>query len=82
MDIKLLKARNAKNQNPVFSYSCDINTGKMDFIPSDDSASPAVVAPTISAPSVSAPKFNSAPIISSPLSLLDDSMDDGDTVEF
>ena len=82
LDIKLLKARNAKNQNPVFSYSWDINTGKMDFIPSDDSASPAVVAPTISAPSVSAPKFNSAPIISSPLSLLDDSMDDGDTVEF
>lgn len=36
LDIKLLKSRSANNQNPVFSYSWDINTGNMSYIPPDN----------------------------------------------
>ena len=36
LDIRLEKSRNAANQKPVFSYSWDVNTGNMQYIPGDD----------------------------------------------
>ena len=35
LDIRLEKSRNAKNERPVLSYSWDVNTGNMQYIPSD-----------------------------------------------
>lgn len=39
LDIRLEKSRNANNQKPEFSYSWDINTGNMQFLPSSDNFS-------------------------------------------
>jgi dnaB-like helicase-like len=36
LDIRLEKSRNAANQKPVFSYSWDVNTGNMQYIPGED----------------------------------------------
>lgn len=36
LDIRLEKSRNAANQKPVFSYSWDVNTGNVQYIPGDD----------------------------------------------
>lgn len=38
LDIGLLKSRMANNTTPVFSYAWDINTGKMNYIESDESS--------------------------------------------
>lgn len=35
LDIRLEKSRNAKNEKPVLSYSWDVNTGNVQYIPSD-----------------------------------------------
>jgi replicative DNA helicase len=35
LDIRLEKARNAKNEKPVLSYSWDVNTGNVQYIPGD-----------------------------------------------
>lgn len=37
LDIRLEKSRNAKNERPVYSYSWDVNTGNMQYIPSEES---------------------------------------------
>lgn len=37
LDIRLEKSRNANNQKPEFSYSWDINTGNMQYIPGSQS---------------------------------------------
>jgi hypothetical protein len=50
LDIALLKARMANNQNPVFSYNWDINTGHINRVSSSDSDVPSVTdtnSPTI-----------------------------------
>lgn len=39
LDIRLEKSRNAANQKPIFSYSWDVNTGNMQYIPGDDDIS-------------------------------------------
>lgn len=36
LDIRLEKSRNANNQKPVLSYSWDINTGNMQYLPNSD----------------------------------------------
>lgn len=36
LDIRLEKSRNANNQKPMFSYSWDINTGNMQYLPSGE----------------------------------------------
>lgn len=49
LDIRLEKARNANNQKPEFSYSWDINTGNMQFIPGSQSdAISTVITPPVS----------------------------------
>lgn len=35
LDIRLEKSRNAKNEKPVLSYSWDVNTGNVQYIPGD-----------------------------------------------
>ena len=47
MDIRLEKSRNAKNERPVLSYSWDVNTGNMQYIPAEG----AEISPTASLPS-------------------------------
>lgn len=74
LDIRLEKARNANNQKPEFSYSWDINTGNMQFIPGSQSDAIS----TVITPPVSPSGIVSAPQISNDI-VLDDS-DDG--VEF
>lgn len=39
LDIRLEKSRNAANQKPIFSYSWDVNTGNMQYIPGDEDIS-------------------------------------------
>lgn len=77
LDIRLEKSRMANNQKPEFSYSWDINTGTMQYIPGDqDDAISSVITPNV--PQVS----NNGPIqnyIQSDIEL-DDS--DDDDVEF
>lgn len=58
LDIKLLKSRMANNQNPVFSYAWDINTGNMNYIPGDGTESGTTIAP-VTIPSISAPVIHS-----------------------
>lgn len=48
LDIRLEKSRNANNQRPEFSYSWDINTGNMQFLPSVNSNAGTQVTPVIS----------------------------------
>lgn len=78
LDIRLEKARMANNQNPVFSYSWDINTGNMQFIPGGDSESSA----SNSAPAPAAPV--AGPILQATKGPADDISldDDDDDVEF
>lgn len=77
LDIKLEKTRMANNENPVLSYSWDVNTGNMQYLPggaSDNDPVNAVITPT------------SGPILTSTVQpdnsgiSLDDDEDDG--VEF
>ena len=50
LDIRLEKSRMANNQNPVLSYSWDVNTGNMQYLPggagSDDPVSNVVTPST------------------------------------
>ena len=39
LDIRLEKSRNAANQKPILSYSWDVNTGNMQYIPGDEDIS-------------------------------------------
>lgn len=75
LDIRLEKARNANNQKPEFSYSWDINTGNMQFLPSSDNISAGVtVTPTIN------PGLNTSASLSVNNDII---LDDGDDeVEF
>lgn len=77
LDIKLEKTRMANNENPVLSYSWDVNTGNMQYLPggaNDNDPVNAVITPT------------SSPILTSTVQpdnsgiSLDDDEDDG--VEF
>ncbi len=47
LDIRLEKSRNANNQKPEFSYSWDINTGNMQFLPSAENSDMGTVTPVI-----------------------------------
>lgn len=47
LDIRLEKSRNAANQKPIFSYSWDVNTGNMQYIPGDDDMTTQEVIPTV-----------------------------------
>lgn len=80
LDIRLEKARMANNQNPVFSYSWDINTGNMQYIPGENNGDTS--APTNSMPKLVADPVATGPIIStnegpaSDIPLVNDSDDD------
>lgn len=80
LDIKLLKSRNANNQNPIVSYSWDVNTGKVQQVQSDSDSS--TQSSTISAPTSITPILSTSiqPDISD-LALIDDD-DDGGELEF
>lgn len=45
LDIRLEKSRSANNQKPVVSYSWDINTGNMQYIPAEDDNITAAITP-------------------------------------
>ena len=76
LDIRLEKSRMANNQNPVLSYSWDVNTGNMQYLPGgpeDDPISSVIAPPT--APAISG--FGNKPTQDI---VLDDA--DDETVEF
>lgn len=77
LDIKLEKTRMANNENPVLSYSWDVNTGNMQYLPggaNDNDPVNAVITPTSSPILTSAVQPDNSGIS------LDDDEDDG--VEF
>ena len=79
LDIALRKSRMANNQNPVFSYAWDINTGNMSYIPGDGTESGTTVAP-VTIPTLSAPILQSTrQPDSQDISLI---ADDSDDIEF
>lgn len=45
LDIRLEKSRNAKNEKPVLSYSWDVNTGNVQYIPGDVQINNTTVSP-------------------------------------
>lgn len=74
LDIRLEKSRNANNQKPEFSYSWDINTGNMQYIPGSQSDS---------INTVITPPVNPSGIVSAPQTPNDIVLDDSDDeVEF
>lgn len=74
LDIRLEKSRNANNQKPEFSYSWDINTGNMQYIPGSQSDS---------INTVITPPVNLSGIVSAPQTPNDIVLDDSDDeVEF
>lgn len=46
LDIRLEKSRMANNTNPILSYSWDVNTGNMQYLPGDSSEDPITAAVT------------------------------------
>lgn len=61
LDIRLEKSRMANNQNPIVSYSWDVNTGNMQYLPGgpeDDAISNVITPP--SSPVVSTPGIEPA----------------------
>lgn len=78
LDIRLEKSRNAANQKPILSYSWEVNTGRMEYLPggendSEGASVAAVIAPP-SLPHLNAPQHSdSVPF---------DMNDDDDEVEF
>lgn len=75
LDVRLEKSRTANNQKPVFSYSWDVNTGNMQYIPGDDgTAQPQTFTQPAAQPKVISNKAND-------IELSDDDDDDED-VEF
>lgn len=80
LDIRLEKSRNANNQRPVFSYSWDINTGNIQYLPSGDSGvAIGSVTPTIVPPNISTTHVHNLNDALSDEALEDDNFDD---VEF
>lgn len=78
LDIRLEKSRNANNQRPVFSYSWDINTGNMQYLPSGDAGTNiGPVTPTIVPPTLTTTHVHN---IDDALS--DDSLEGDDDIEF
>ncbi|MBQ2856713.1 MAG: AAA family ATPase [Bacteroidaceae bacterium] len=77
LDIRLEKSRMANNQKPVLSYSWDINTGNMQYLPGgDDDPVNKVITPSVSVtPTVSAHTSASDAAITS-------EFDDDDDIEF
>lgn len=73
LDIRLEKARSANNQRPVFSYSWDVNTGNMQYLPSDADTSSNIQTPVVS-PNIG------VPLRSGPSDI--DLDDDSDDIEF
>lgn len=79
LDIKLLKSRMANNQNPVFSYAWDINTGNMSYIPGDGTENGTTIAP-VTLPNISTPIVSTSfTPPSSDISLI---TDDDENIEF
>lgn len=75
LDIALLKARMANNQNPVFSYNWDINTGHINRVSSSDSDVPSVTDTSSPIIDISGFGFNTS-------SAVDEVVGDDDNVEF
>lgn len=74
LDIRLEKSRSANNQKPEFSYSWDINTGNMQYIPSSQNDSISTVI---------TPPVNPTGIVAAPQRPTDIVLDDSDDeVEF
>ena len=76
LDIRLEKSRNANNQKPIVSYSWDINTGNVQYIPNTVDANSA---PTVSTP-VAIPAAVTKHIQGPDVELTDDDFDED--VEF
>lgn len=77
LDIRLEKSRNAANQKPVFSYSWDVNSGNVQYLPGgadDNSVTP-------SSPNNTTPKVSISTHISNDINLEDDD-EEFDDVEF
>ena len=72
LDIRLEKSRMANNQNPVVSYSWDVNTGNMQYLPGSAEDDP--ISNVITAPNV--PIIENAFVPDNSDILLDDSDDD------
>jgi hypothetical protein len=79
LDIRLEKSRNANNQKPVLSYSWDVNTGNMQYLPDGDDSTTTNSGSV--APSVSIQGVLSRGQTSTNTSLDDDDFD-GEEVEF
>lgn len=84
LDIRLEKSRMASNTKPVLSYSWDVNTGNISYLPDSDGGSPSPQSAAIS--NVLSPSSSAGPILKNVKGPADDdlSMDDlgDDDVEF
>lgn len=76
LDVRLEKSRIANNQKPVLSYSWDVNTGNVQYLPGGDDDAVSDVLRPISVPGVS------VHVSASDENLLDNEFDDDDDVEF
>lgn len=52
LDIRLEKSRNAANQKPILSYSWEVNTGRMEYLPGGDNDSEGATISNVITPSV------------------------------
>ena len=50
LDIRLEKSRNAANQKPILSYSWEVNTGRMEYLPGGDNDSEGASVSAVIAP--------------------------------
>lgn len=74
LDIRLEKSRNASNQKPEFSYSWDVDTGNMQFLPNAENSNTGTITPVIN------PGLNTAQSVAQTDDIV---LDDGeDDVEF
>lgn len=74
LDIRLEKARSANNQKPEFSYSWDVDTGNMQFLPSAAKSVTGTVTPVIN------PGLNTSAIVEQTDNIVLD--DEDDDIEF
>lgn len=51
LDIRLEKSRNAANQKPILSYSWEVNTGRMEYLPGGDNDSEGATISNVITPS-------------------------------
>lgn len=58
LDVRLEKSRTAKNAKPVFSYSWDINTGNMKYIPNSDARDEQTYTQPVASPKIISNKAN------------------------